>query len=109
MRVRRFDRAVVTGYDEGELGAGEKVVVGRAKENRMEENSNEYSDEYSEQGFWEKLKKYAMNAGRDVVEKTLVLYYCLLDADTPAKAKAVIVSALGYFIVPIDVTVSKSV
>ena len=32
----------------------------------------------------------------------LTLYYCLLDPDTPAKAKAVIVSALGYFIFPMD-------
>ena len=32
----------------------------------------------------------------------LTLYYCLLDPDTPAKARTVILGALGYFIVPLD-------
>ena len=31
-----------------------------------------------------------------------MLYYCCLDGDTPVWAKTVIVSALGYFITPLD-------
>jgi uncharacterized membrane protein YkvA (DUF1232 family) len=65
--------------------------------------NKEFNKEYSESSFWEKIKDYAGSAGMNVIEKALVLYYCLLDRDTPAWAKAVIIGALGYFIVPVDV------
>ena len=68
----------------------------------MNNNSDDYSKEYKESSFWEKIKNFAIDAGQDVIEKALTLYYCLLDADTPIWAKTVIVSALGYFIVPLD-------
>ncbi len=64
--------------------------------------TNEFSKEFSEESFWEKIKKFALAAGKDVIEKALVLYYCLQDPDTPMWAKAVIIGALGYFISPID-------
>lgn len=58
--------------------------------------------QYSEISFWDKVKKFAMTAGRDVIGRALVLYYCLQDPNTPAKAKTIILGALGYFISPID-------
>lgn len=61
-----------------------------------------YSREYSERSFWKKVAKCASCAGLITIEKALVLYYCLQDPDTPAWAKAVIVGALGYFILPMD-------
>jgi len=63
---------------------------------------NEYEEAYSEAGFWEKLRKYARGAGREVVEKALLLYYAMQEEKAPAWAKATIAGALGYFIVPID-------
>jgi uncharacterized membrane protein YkvA (DUF1232 family) len=65
----------------------------------MDEN---YSQSFSEESFWEKLRRYAKIAGRDVVEKALALYYALKDKDTPVWAKGIITAALGYFIVPMD-------
>lgn len=62
----------------------------------------DYSAEYSDKSFWEKVKGFAVSAGKQVIEKALVLYYCLQDPDTPAWARAVIIGALGYFIVPLD-------
>ena len=64
--------------------------------------SEDFSQAYSERSFWEKLAHFAKAAGREVVEKALMLYFALIDADTPAWAKAVIVTALGYFVVPLD-------
>jgi len=61
-----------------------------------------YGRQYSDESFWEKLGKFALGAGRDVVEKSLTLYYCMRDKDTPAWAKGVIVGTLGYFIAPMD-------
>lgn len=63
---------------------------------------NEYEDAFSERGFWEKLKRYARAAGKEVVEKALLLYYAAQEEKAPAWAKATIAGALGYFIVPLD-------
>ena len=63
---------------------------------------NEFEDAYSENCFRDKLKRYAKAAGREVVEKALLLYYAMQEEKAPAWAKATIAGALGYFIVPLD-------
>jgi uncharacterized membrane protein YkvA (DUF1232 family) len=68
-------------------------------------DKNEFEKAYSEAGFWEKLKHYAKTAGREVVEKALLLYYAGNEEDAPAWAKATIIASLGYFIAPIDAIV----
>ena len=65
-------------------------------------NTNEYSKEYSESSFWDKVKKFASKAGSKVIYTALKLYYTLQSPDTPAWAKVVIIGALGYFISPVD-------
>jgi uncharacterized membrane protein YkvA (DUF1232 family) len=62
-----------------------------------------YAREFSEESFWEKVGKYALVAGREVIEKALVLWYVLRKPEVPPSAKAVIIGALGYFICPADV------
>lgn len=66
-------------------------------------SNNEYSKEYSESSFWDKVKKFASKAGSKVIYTALKLYYTMQSPDTPAWAKAVIIGALGYFISPVDV------
>ena len=66
---------------------------------------NRYEEAYSEQSFNDKLKRYALTAGRELVEKALWLYYALQEEKAPAWAKATIVGALGYFITPLDAIV----
>jgi uncharacterized membrane protein YkvA (DUF1232 family) len=63
---------------------------------------SEFSRQYSETKFWEKLVMYAKNAGTEVVERALQLYYAAQEPDTPAWAKGVIIASLGYFISPLD-------
>lgn len=65
-------------------------------------SENEFSSQYSEDGFWDKAKKYAKSAGESVLEPALKMYYAAIDSDTPAWAKATIYAALGYFISPVD-------
>ena len=67
-----------------------------------DKGEGEYGKQYSEKSFWEKLGGYALKAGREVVQSALVLFYCLMDSDTPHWARTVIIGALGYFIVPLD-------
>ena len=64
--------------------------------------ANEYSRQYSEKKFWDKLVVYAKSAGTEVVERALQLYYAAQEPDTPVWAKGVIIASLGYFISPLD-------
>ena len=63
---------------------------------------NQLHKEYSDSGFWEKVKKCARIAGESALEPALKMYYAASDSDTPAWAKATMIGALGYFISPID-------
>lgn len=66
------------------------------------ENSEEYTKDFSEDGFWDKVTGYAKKAGKKVIEPSLKMYYAAQDPDTPVWAKTIIYGALGYFILPID-------
>ncbi|NEO88197.1 MAG: DUF1232 domain-containing protein [Spirulina sp. SIO3F2] len=57
---------------------------------------------YSDERFWRKLGRFARKAGKQVVEKALILYYAAQSPQTPAWAKTTIYGALAYFILPID-------
>ena len=66
------------------------------------DNPKDYEKDFSSVSFWDKVRKQAAKAGKDLIEKGLVLYYTWDDDDTPIWAKATIVGALGYFISPVD-------
>ena len=68
----------------------------------MKNETNQFQQAYSESTFWSKIKRFSLTAGRDVVEKALVLYYTLGEPNVPVWAKTVISAALGYFIFPTD-------
>ncbi len=68
----------------------------------MADETDQYQQAYSEDSFWAKVKQFSLAAGREVVERALVLYYTLGEAGVPAWAKTTITVALGYFIFPAD-------
>ncbi len=59
-------------------------------------------DAFSTSGFWSVVRKAAKHGGQKLLATALTLYFCLKDAETPAWAKSVIVGALGYLILPLD-------
>lgn len=65
----------------------------------------DYPAQYSNDSFWSKMTGYAKSAGKEVVEKALLLYYAGQQEKAPAWAKATIVASLGYFIAPLDAIV----
>ncbi len=69
----------------------------------MTNDGTTFEDKYSDSGFWSKVTEYAKTAGSEVIEKALWLYYAAQGKDTPVSVKATIYSALGYFILPLDV------
>ncbi len=54
-----------------------------------------------EDGFWVKLRRVA--ARIPFAEEAAAAYYCATDRATPIQAKAVIMGALAYFVIPADV------
>jgi len=83
-------------FKEQETPAGPVVDIEAAQAD------TDYSSAYSESRFRGKLARYAFSAGQTVVEKALVLFYVLRDPATPTRAKAIVIGALGYFIMPLD-------
>jgi uncharacterized membrane protein YkvA (DUF1232 family) len=63
----------------------------------------DYSDQYSEFSFWDKLTQFSRLAGYEVVEKALWLYYAADRAETPKWAKATVYGSLAYFVMPADI------
>jgi len=61
-----------------------------------------YEKHYDENDFWSKIKKFAIKAGGKVIYAALKLYYALQSPNTPKWAKSIILGALGYFILPVD-------
>ena len=59
-------------------------------------------NDYSDSSFWGKLTGFALQAGREVVEKSLWLYYAAQRPETPLWAKTIMFGALAYFISPVD-------
>ena len=66
------------------------------------DNIEQYQGNYSENGFWNKVRKVAGKAGAKVIYVALILYYELTDPNVSPKEKAIIIGALGYFILPLD-------
>ncbi|WP_439134877.1 YkvA family protein [Pseudomaricurvus sp.] len=65
-------------------------------------SDNPFENEFTDDGFWNKARKYARIAGESVLEPALKMYYAAQDPDTPAWARTTVYGALGYFITPID-------
>lgn len=70
--------------------------------NFFKNNLTKYADYYNPNELFNKIKKMAKKAGVKIIYMVLVLYYATLDKDLPIKDRLMILAALGYFILPID-------
>ena len=50
--------------------------------------------------FWRTAKKAARQI--PFMEEVVAAYYCAMDKNTPLRAKGILVAALGYFVLPVD-------
>ncbi|MCP4182666.1 MAG: DUF1232 domain-containing protein [Hyphomicrobiales bacterium] len=51
-------------------------------------------------GFWQTVKKAA---GRiPFIEDVAACYYCMLDPATPTRVRGILLAALAYFVLPLD-------
>jgi uncharacterized membrane protein YkvA (DUF1232 family) len=65
-------------------------------------NISAYNTEYSEEAFWQKIKKFAQKLGAGTIEQVLLLFYAAKQPNVPLAAKAAMLGTLGYFILPFD-------
>ena len=65
-------------------------------------NNKNYSGNYSDSKFWNKVSKCATKMGSKLVYNVLILYYVMKSPGVPLPIKAAIVGALAYVIVPTD-------
>ena len=69
---------------------------------KVDLTDSKYAREYDENKLWDKVKSVAKKAGIKVIYYVLVLYYALQSENVTMAEKALIVAALGYFILPLD-------
>lgn len=62
----------------------------------------DYSEHYSDEGFWSKLGRLPESAGCRLARSAVTLWCVLKSPDTPLWARTTIVAALAYFVWPID-------
>ena len=62
----------------------------------------QFERHYNEDGFWRKARHVAAQVGAKVLYPALQLYFMLQSKEVPAKAKTLIIGALGYLILPAD-------
>jgi uncharacterized membrane protein YkvA (DUF1232 family) len=65
--------------------------------------NSQYEKEYNEETLFKKIIKLGKKIGLKLIYYVLILFYILQDPAVPAKIKAVITCALGYFIFPFDI------
>ena len=68
-----------------------------------EHDTKEYEQHYNESSFWNKVLSMAKKAGLKLIYLVLLLYYTLESRNVSKTDKAIIIGALGYFILPFDV------
>ncbi len=66
-------------------------------------DSKRYTESYSEESFFDKVRSTIKSAGLKLIYQALLLFYVTENPNCPMKIKAAIFAALGYFISPIDV------
>lgn len=61
-----------------------------------------YANNFSSSKFWSKLVAVAKHLGKKILRLILLLYYTFKSDDVSPKDKAIILGALGYLILPLD-------
>lgn len=67
----------------------------------VEPRENRRREERVRAKFWRTMKKAARQV--PFMEEIVAGYYCALDQDTPPRVRGILLAALAYFVLPLDV------
>ena len=59
-------------------------------------------DEDNVRSLWEKVGTFFVEAGKELIELILTMFYVAKDEETPPWVRALVVSAIAYFLMPVD-------
>ncbi len=77
-----------------------KILYGEILEPGDSEEQADQAQKIND-GFWRTVKK---SAGRiPFIEDVVASYYCMLDTKTPARTRGILLAALAYFVMPLDI------
>ena len=65
-------------------------------------NLKGYEKHFSESELWNKIAKIGKSIGAAIIYPVLLLFNLLKSSETDLKEKTMIIGALGYFILPVD-------
>lgn len=65
-------------------------------------NLKVYEKHFSESNLWNKVTKIGKSVGATIIYPVLLLFNLLKSSELDLKEKAMIIGALGYFILPVD-------
>ncbi|MBP2296642.1 YkvA family protein [Azospirillum rugosum] len=80
--------------------AGDRTGTGRALPAVIDRFRAERDERYVRRGLWNKLRANLHRV--PVLDQALAAYFCATDPVTPFRAKAMLMGALAYFILPSD-------
>lgn len=75
------------------------VKIGEILEPGSEDTQKSREDKVR-RDFWPKFKRVA--AKLPMADEVLAAYYCAMDSDTPQRTRGILLAALAYFILPLD-------
>jgi uncharacterized membrane protein YkvA (DUF1232 family) len=88
--------------DEKHWSGNNGTIVGGLNSSIIHKEGKTMENEFDDGSFWDKVKNFALKAGKEVIKKALWLYYAARQPNTPVWAKTVIYGALAYFVLPVD-------
>ena len=78
----------------------EEICHGRQDPFRNADRTIDADEGEVREKFWRTAKRAARQV--PFMEEVVAAYYCALDRNTPLRAKAILLAALGYFVLPAD-------
>ena len=77
------------------------LMMGKPVDGLLEQlRSTDWKSTFAQ--LWDKIKTYALRAGRVATKPILTFYYVMRDAETTTLEKALIYGAIAYIVIPSD-------
>ena len=71
-------------------------------------NTEKHGKHFSDDSFWDKVKGFASNVGAQGIYYALILYYTLMDDETPMTQKGIIIGHKGVALKQVGIGARKS-
>ena len=77
------------------------LMMGKPVDGLLEQlKSTDWKSKFAQ--LWDKIKTYALRAGRVATKPILIFYHVMRDSETTTQEKALIYGAIAYIVIPAD-------